>query len=221
MDRIALITGATGLVGKALVRLLLAKDYYQKIIILSRRELDIKDNRIVMVLLDDFDKMEDVADQLNAHHVYCALGTTLKQAGSKEKFKKIDVEWPLRLAEICRKQPLFEQFLMVTSHGANSDSPLFYNQVKGEVEDELMKMDFKCLKIFQPSLLLGYRDEFRFWEEVMKFLSAILSFFMIGAKTRLWSIRGSEVAIAMFKVAREGKEGKDKFSPRRMIQLAA
>jgi len=220
MDRVALVTGATGLVGKALIRLLLSKDYYQKIIVLARRELEIKDNRIEMVLLEDFDKMSEVADKLNAHDVYCALGSTIKQAGSKEKFLKIDVEWPLQLARITKDQPLFEQFLMVTAVGANADSPLFYNQVKGQVEDELEKMDLKALKIFQPSLLLGYRDEFRLLEEVYKFLSSILSFFMVGTKRKLWSIRGTEVAAAMFHVARRREPGLEKFKPRRMIQLA-
>ena len=161
-----------------------------------------------------------MADQCNAHDVYCALGTTLKQAGSKEMFRKIDVDWPVNLAKICEKQSLFERYLVVTSHGANADSPLFYNQVKGEVEDELKGLGLKSLKIFQPSLLLGYRDEFRLGEEVMKFLSAVLSFFMIGAKTRLWSIRGTEVAMAMYKIARRQEEGLEVFSPRKMIQLA-
>ena len=220
MDRVALVVGATGLVGKALIRLLLSKDYYQKIIVLSRRELEIKDNRIELVLLDDFDKMNEVAGKLNAHDVFCALGTTLKQAGSKEKFRKIDVEWPLELARITKDQPLFEQFLMVTAVGANVESPLFYNQVKGEVEVELEKMDMKALKIFQPSLLLGYRDEFRLLEEIYKFFSAVLTFFMIGSKTMLWSIRGEEVATAMFQVARRREPGLERFKPRRMIQLA-
>jgi len=220
MDRVALVTGATGLVGKALIRLLLSKDYYQKIIVLARRELAIKDNRIEIVLLEDFDKMNEVADRLNAHDVYCALGSTIKQAGSKERFLKIDVEWPLELAKITKNQPRFEQFLMVTAVGANSDSPLFYNQVKGQVEEELEKLDLKALKIFQPSLLLGYRDEFRFLEEVYKFLSAILSFFMVGTKRKLGSIRGTEVAAAMFHVARRREPGLEKFKPRRMIQLA-
>ena len=220
MDRVALVVGATGLVGKALIRLLLSKDYYQKIIVLSRRELEIKDNRIELVLLDDFDKMNEVADKLNSHDVFCALGTTLKQAGSKEKFRKIDVEWPLELARITKDQPLFEQFLMVTAVGANVESPLFYNQVKGEVEVELEKLDMKALKIFQPSLLLGYRDEFRLLEEIYKFFSAVLTFFMIGSKTMLWSIRGEEVATAMFQVARRREPGLERFKPRRMIQLA-
>jgi uncharacterized protein YbjT (DUF2867 family) len=220
MNRVALVVGATGLVGKALIRLLLTKDYYQKIIVLSRRDLEIKDNRIELILLSDFDKMSEVADKLNAHDVYCALGTTLKRAGSKENFVKIDVEWPLALANIVKDQPLFEQFLMVTAVGANADSPLFYNRVKGEVEQELEKLDMKALKIFQPSLLLGYRDEFRLMEEIYKFFSSVLAFFMIGSKTMLWSIRGDEVAAAMFQVARRREPGLERFKPRKMIQLA-
>jgi len=220
MDKTALVIGATGLVGKALIRLLLTKDYYKKIIVLSRRELTIKDNRIEMIILDDFEKMEEVADKLNANDVYCALGTTLKQAGSKEQFLKIDVEYPVRLAKITKEQPLFEQFLMVTAHGANSDSPLFYNQVKGEVEDELIELKLDALKIFQPSLLLGYRDEFRFKEEVAKFFSAVLSFFMVGTKARLWTIRGTEVAAAMYAVAIRRDPGLKKYRVRKMIQMA-
>ncbi|MCP4456590.1 MAG: NAD-dependent epimerase/dehydratase family protein [Cytophagales bacterium] len=220
MDRTALVVGATGLVGKALIRLLLTKNYYKKIIVFSRRELEIKDNRIEMVILDDFDKMEEVADQINAHDVYCALGTTLKQAGSKEQFLKIDVEWPVRLAKIVKEQPLFKQFLMVTSHGADSESPLFYNQVKGEVEDELVKLKLDALKIFQPSLLLGYRDEFRWKEEIAKFFSAVLSFFMVGTKTTLWTIRGTEVAAAMYAIAIRRDSGLRKINVRKMTQLA-
>ena len=220
MAKIALITGATGLVGKALVKLLLEKDYYSKIIVVSRRKLPIEDARIKTIILKDFDKMEDVSDQLDAHDHYCILGTTLKQARSKEMFKKIDLEWPLRLAKIAMKNPLFDQFLMVTSHGANAESPLFYNQIKGQVENELEKLGIRKLKIFQPSLLLGSRTEFRLGEETMKLISAILSFFMVGTRTRLWSIRDSEVAAAMFQTACRSTEGVEKFSPRKMIQLA-
>ncbi len=220
MDRTALIIGATGLVGKALMRLILAKDYYKKIIVLSRRELHIQDNRIEMVILDDFEKMEEVASKLNANDVYCALGTTIKQAGSKENFLRIDVEYPVRLAKIVKDQPSFEQFLMVTSHGADAESPLFYNQVKGEVENELIELNMESLKIFRPSLLLGYRDEFRFKEEVAKFFSAVLSFFMVGTRTQLWTIRGTEVASAMYSIALRRDTGLKKYGVRKMIQMA-
>jgi uncharacterized protein YbjT (DUF2867 family) len=220
MDKTALVVGATGLVGKAIIQLLVAKDYYKKIIVLSRRELEIKDPRIEVVILQDFDKMEEIASQLNANDVYCALGTTLKQAGSKENFLKIDLEYPVRLATLMSKQSLFEQFLMVTSHGADSDSPLFYNRVKGEVEDKLIELKLDSLKIFQPSLLLGNRDDFRWKEEVAKFLSAVLSFFMVGNKTHLWTIKGVEVAASMYSVAIKRDPGFEKYGVRKMILMA-
>ena len=195
----AVIIGATGLVGKALVRLLLDKDYYEKITIATRRELTIKDNRLNVVIVKDFEKLEEHASELNGNDFYSSLGTTKKTAGSKEAFLKVDVDYPLKFAEIAKNQTDFEQFLAVTSLGANADSPLFYNMAKGRLEDELIKLDLKSLKIFQPSLLIGYRDEFRLGEEIGKFFSSVFSFFAIGSKNRLWSIRGEEVAMAMYK----------------------
>jgi uncharacterized protein YbjT (DUF2867 family) len=170
----ALITGATGLVGKELVRLLLSDPYYDKIKVLSRRELAIKDNRLEVIICEDFDRMEEYKDDFNAHDVYCCLGTTMKRAGSKDAFKKIDLDYPLQIAKIAKEQPDFKQYLIVTAVGASKESPLFYNKIKGEVEDELMKMDLVSLKIFRPSLLLGYRDDFRIWEEIAKILTAVL-----------------------------------------------
>lgn len=216
----AIIIGATGLVGKALVRLLLEKDYYEKITVIVRRELAIKDNRLNVVIVDDFDGLNDFSTHLNAHDYYCSLGTTRKKAGSKEAFLKVDVDYPIQFAKIAMQQPDFEQFLVVTSLGANADSPLFYNMAKGKLEEDLIKLGMKSLKIFQPSLLIGYRDEFRLGEEVGKFVSSIFSFFAIGSKNRLWSIRGDEVAMAMYKEAQEDKSGVVKYNPDKMIKIA-
>ncbi len=219
-NKTAIIVGATGLVGKAIVRLLLDKDYYKKITVVARRELAIKDNRLNVLIVEDFDKLEEFSSELGANDYYCTLGTTRKKAGSKEAFLKVDVEYPIQLAKIAMKQPDFEQFLVVTSLGANSDSPLFYNMAKGQLEDELIKLEMKSLKIFQPSLLIGYRDEFRLGEAIGKFISSLFSFFAIGSKNRLWSIRGDEVAMAMFKEAHEDRSGVTKYKPDRMIKIA-
>ncbi len=218
-SRKALIVGATGLVGKALVRLLLKKDRYEEIVVLTRRELAVKDNRLKIVLIEDFDQLAEYKDQMNVHDVYCTIGTTRKKAGSKEAFLKIDLEYPVELAKLTKDQPNFRQFLMVTSYGANPDSPLFYNQTKGQVEEELIKLDMRALKIFQPSLLLGYRDEFRLLEEIGKFFSALFSFFMVGPKKRLWSIRGDEVAEAMLLIAKKDKPGLKRYKPNKMLKL--
>jgi len=215
----ALITGATGLVGKELVRLLLSDPYYDKIKVLSRRELAIKDNRLEVIICEDFDKMEEFGKEFNAHDVYCCLGTTMKRAGSKEIFKKIDLDYPLQIAKIAKDQPDFDQYLIVTAVGASKESPLFYNKIKGEVEDELMKMNLKSLKIFRPSLLLGYRDDFRIWEEIAKILTAVLSFFMIRGKSLLWAIKGKDVAKSMLLVAKQSEEGTKIYKPKDMINI--
>ncbi len=220
MKKTALISGATGLVGRALVRHLLEQDYYDQIVVLTRRDLLIKDNRLRVVLLDSYEHLDQYKQHLDLNDVYCALGTTLKKAGSKENFRRIDVDYPLMLARAVKDQPNFEQFLIVTAIGANPDSPLFYNQIKGELEKQLEQMNFASLKIFQPSLLLGYRDDFRFVEEMGKLFSSIFSFFLIGSHAQLWSIKGIDVARAMFQVAKQHKPGVKRYRPGKMRKLA-
>lgn len=219
MDKKALIAGATGLIGRELVRLILEKNYYQEITILTRRELDIKDNRLKVVIIDDFDFLEDFDQYFDAQDVYCLLGTTMKKAGSKEAFRKIDLDYPLKMAELAAKKPSFEKFLLVTSLGANSASPLFYNKVKGELEDRVADLDLKSLKIFRPSLLIGFREEVRVIEEIGKIVSSFFSFFMIGSRRRLWTIEGRDVAKAMIIVATTYDEGKEVFSSNDILNI--
>ena len=215
----ALVVGATGLVGKALVELLLNKDHYEEIIVVSRRELTNSDERIKTMLVSDFDKLADFKDQMNAHDIYCSIGTTRKKAGSKEAFLKIDLEYPIQLAKLTMDQPSFQQFLLVSSLGADSGSPLLYNETKGKLEDALIELNMKALKIFQPSLLLGKRNEFRPLEEIGKFFSAALSFFVVGSKKRLWSIKDEEVADSMYQVAKKNEPGVERYKPNDMLRM--
>lgn len=203
----AMILGATGLVGKELLRLLLSTTYYDQIMVVSRRELEISDPRLKVILLEDFDQLQTLQDQLIADDYYCVLGTTIKKAGSKERFKKVDLDYPVQMAQIARQSPAFVQYLIVTAAGASPRSPLFYNRVKGQVEEELRQMNLPALKIFRPSLLLGDREEFRLGEEAAKVISRIFSFFMVGLNKRFWSIKASDVAQAMFMTARRRQPG--------------
>ncbi len=216
----ALVAGATGLVGRELLRVLLDIDYYSKIVVLTRRELDIKDNRLEVVIVEDFDFLDDHVTHLNVHHFYCLLGTTMKKAGSKENFRKIDHDYPLQLAKLAREQPNFEHFLLVTSLGANSSSMIFYNRVKGEVEESISDLGLASLKIFRPSLLIGFREEFRLGEEIGKYISSFLSFFMIGSRQQLFTIEGKQVAEAMFQVARSHYQSKEVFTSADIIRIA-
>lgn len=218
-DRTALIAGATGLVGKDLLELMLEKGYYSKVKILSRRPLEYADPRVEVIVTDQFDNLEPLREKLVAHDVFCTLGTTIKKADSKEEFKKVDLDYPLALASVARGFPHFKQYLVVTAAGSNSGSPLFYNKVKGELEDGLKQMGLPGLKIFRPSLLLGHRQEFRLGEEVAKVVSGILTFFMVGLKRRLWAIHSYDVAKAIHVVAIEGRPGTKVYSSSDILKI--
>lgn len=215
----ALIAGATGLVGRELVNTLLSKDYYSKIIILGRRSIDIKENRIEEIVVN-FEELDKYQSQITANDYYCCLGTTMGQAGSKEAFIRVDYNYPLELAKLAKNDSQFETFNIVSSYGANAESSLFYNSVKGQVEDAIKELDLKTLHIYQPSLLLGYRPHFRLWEEMAKIASSILSFFIIGSRLRFWAIRGHDVAESMFYVATSGESGVHIHKPLEMQKIA-
>ena len=219
-NKSALIVGATGLVGKQILQVLLQNNYYNQIILIGRRSVGIQDSRI-KELIFEFKEFEKYKTEISANDYYCSVGTTMKKAGSKEAFMQVDYSIPLMLAEHAKQDSIFEQFLMVSSYGANTDSALFYNKVKGKTEDALRALNLKALLIFQPSLLLGDREEFRFFEEVAKRISSIFSFFIIGIRLRLWAINASDVAKAMFVIAKEKKvEGVQIFKPLQMIRTA-
>lgn len=213
----ALVIGCTGLVGASLVDTLLESTHYDRIKLVARRPLNIEDDRVEEIIIPDFDQLDEYSDKLEANDYFCCLGTTIKKAGSKEMFRKVDLEYPLKLAAIGKRTSGFRQFLIVTAAGSNANSPLFYNKVKGEVEEKLQKMKLPSLFIFRPSLLLGDRSEFRFGEEAAKALTSFLSFFMVGLKRKLWAIKASDVAKSMFLVAHDQLKGNKVFSSSDML----
>jgi uncharacterized protein YbjT (DUF2867 family) len=219
-EKTALIVGATGLVGRELLNVILENDYYSKILLVGRSSPEIKDNRLVDVIVD-FDDLASYRDQISADHYYCCIGTTMEQAKTKEAFYKVDFTYAHELAKMAKEDPKFDQFHLVTSYGANSDSGLYYNEVKGLIEDAIKELDLSTLHIFQPSLLLGYRKHYRLWEEMAKMASSILSFFIIGSRLRFWAIQGTDVAEAMFVVAKSGETGVHVHKPLEMKRIAS
>ena len=135
----ALLVGATGLVGGLVLEQLLADTYFEKVIVLTRKSLG-KSNAKLKEVLVDFNKLDDYATEIKADAVFCCLGTTIKVAGSKEAFKKVDFEYPFKIAQLA-KQNGTSTYLLITALGASKNSMIFYNQVKGELEDEVSKLN--------------------------------------------------------------------------------
>ena len=196
----AVIAGGTGLIGGQLLKLLLASDRYSKVIGLTRSDLG-SHQKLVQVKTDGIDLTLDPTEKV--HDVFCCLGTTMAKAHSKEKFYQVDFTYPLTLAKATLGMGA-EQFLIVTALGANKKSPVYYNRVKGEIEDAVSGLRFKSLHIFQPSLLLGDRTENRTGEEAAKFFYRVFGF-IIPKKFK--AIDAGKVARAMLHFATMEQNG--------------
>lgn len=199
---VALIAGPTGLVGALLLDLLLEETAYDRVIALSRKPLPKQhpklDNKVV-----DFDALE-ATSELRADDVFCCLGTTIRQAGSQEAFRKVDYEYPLALARIAKDLGA-RQYLLITALGSDKNSSIFYNRVKGDVEAAIGELGIPCFHIIEPSMLLGDRKEHRGGEGVGKFVMKALDF-IIPKKYK--AIEASKVARGMVVIARQGQPGR-------------
>ena len=200
----ALIAGATGLVGNELLQQLIRGRQYHTISILSRHEVETTSKRVETVIVN-YDTLSD--KQLpEVDDVFCCLGTTMSKAGSKAAFRKVDYDYPLRVAEITRRTGA-QQYLLVSAMGADETSYIFYNRVKGEVEAAIAKLNFDAFHVFRPSMLLGERTETRIGEQVGQVVMQGVAPLMVGGLKKYRAISAETVAEAMVHVARKELSG--------------
>lgn len=197
----ALIAGSTGLIGSQLLELLLESDQYKKVVAVTRQ--DLPEHPKLKQIKIDFDKVNNLAEEVEADDVFCCLGTTMKKAGSKENFYQVDFYYPLLLARTSHSRGA-KRFLLVSALGANKSARVYYNQVKGEVEEAINGVGFPAFHIFRPSLLLGSRKETRSGEDAAKFVYQYLGFLI---PKRLKAIESIKVARAMLHFASQPEEG--------------
>ena len=196
----ALIVGATGLVGGFCLQALLDDPNYSEVIALVRKPI-LRTHRKLKTVITQFGNLESEISNIHPDDVYCCLGTTIKKAGSQEAFKKIDHTLVVTVAELMKKKGA-EQFLVISAMGANKDSKVFYNRVKGEMETALQELEYPCLRIIRPSLLLGPREEFRLGEKIAVILTPLLKPFLLGPLKKYRPVEAEKVAQFMIKVAR-------------------
>lgn len=163
-SKTALLFGATGLVGNELLHQLLNERAYSKVIAPTRRPHHLKDAKLENPIVD-FNELEKYGDRWPCHDVYICLGTTIKKAGSKEAFRRVDFDFIVKAAVVAKAGGA-NQCLLVSSVGADSDSMFFYTRVKGETEKAIKELGFWATHIFQPGVLVGKRSEFRLGEKI-------------------------------------------------------
>lgn len=195
----ALILGATGLVGSEVLKQALEEPVYSKIKILVRSPQEIKHPKLEELVID-FRKLEQYENEFAVDHVYCCLGTTIKKAKTKEKFRLVDYEYPLLAARLSKGKA--EKFLVISAQGANPDSPFFYNKTKGELERDLIALNLSNLIIFRPSLLLGDRKEDRPGEKIAGSIMKIINPLFMGPLKKYAAISATYVAECMISAAK-------------------
>lgn len=200
--KIAVIIGATGLIGTELVRALSYSQHYDKIFVIVRRAVEFTDKNIEPLVLD-FENLEQQKFPAGADY-FCALGTTIKQAGSQEAFRKVDHDYVVSFAKIAKKCEA-NSFHMVSSMGASQVSTNFYSRVKGETEKDVLGLGLKKIRIYQPSLLIGTRDNLgqpsRLGEEIVTAVYNNAKFLFKGFMKKYEPITAEKVALAMAKNA--------------------
>lgn len=197
--RTALVLGTSGLVGQEVTELLLNSDYYDSVTILVRKPFPLEHEKLQQKQVD-FSLLETYKEYFAVDDVFNCLGTTMKKAKTKSNFKKVDYEYTLRAACIAEKQGV-QNFLVISSIGANAKSIFFYSQVKGRMEEEVQKLAIEGIHIFRPSLLVGEREEFRFGERLGEKIFGIMPFLFKGPLKKYKPIRVEQVAKAMYMIA--------------------
>ena len=188
----ALLLGATGLTGGHLLNLLLESEDYHTVYIYSRRPIGIQSPKLKEIIID-FDTYHGTVD---ADNVFCCLGTTIKVAKTKEAFKKVDLEYPVKFAQL-QFNAGSKRFMVISAMGAAEDSLFFYSRVKADMEKLLSNIGYPKLIIFRPALITGDRKEHRAGEKIASSINEILNHVLIGPLKKYQSISAKAIASCM------------------------
>jgi len=203
--RRALLIGATGLTGGHLLQRLLSDRRYDAIHVLSRRPLPVREDRLHSYVVD-FNDLPPEHTAFRVDDVYCCLGTTIRQAGSRERFRQVDYDYPMMTARAARAGGAATMVAM-SALKADPGSGNFYLRTKGELERDLQRLAFRRLVLVRPSLLIGRRENKRLLEGAGMWLLPKLAFLMQGPLKPFRAIEAGVVARAMHHLAWQAAAG--------------
>jgi uncharacterized protein YbjT (DUF2867 family) len=216
--RIAWVVGGSGMVGSRLLPLLLNSGGYDRVVALSRRPLNLDHPRLANRILR-FENMEKELASLACTDAYCCLGSTIKQAGSREAFHAVDCDLVVRFSRYARANGAVSLAVM-SSVGADIASKNFYLHVKGEMEIALQSLRLPALHIMQPGLLLGSRRELRPAEAAARLLAPLVSPLLFGKYSAYRAVNAKQVAAAMATAVLSGRRGMHRYTYDEIIRLA-
>ena len=191
--RSAAVVGATGLVGRQLVEVLLADEAFDRVVVLARRTFEHTPHAKLEARVIDFEYLAN--ETLDVTDAFCALGTLMKLAGSKEAFRHVDRDYVVAFAQAAKKHA--EHIGVVSALGANAKSGVFYNRVKGEMEADVAALGFTASCFFRPSFLAGERQDARIGERIGGAVAKAFGVLPIAALRRIRPIEGRTIARAM------------------------
>ena len=201
----AIIAGSTGLIGSKLLQILLRESFYDEVLILVRKKIDL-DHKKLTQLVVNFDQLDSYADALTGHALFSCLGTTNKKTPDKTVYRHIDHDYPLQLAQLALKNGI-GQYHLVSSIGADAGSSVFYTKTKGETEADIRQLGLPALYIYRPSMLTGNRQEKRSMEKALIAFFKIIDPLLFGGWKKYRSIAGETVAMAMYKQSTKNNMG--------------
>ena len=175
----AIIVGASGLIGNELLEAILQSLDYQEVMLLVRKEMPLSNPKLVQLIVD-FDNLDNWSAAITGHALFCCLGTTLKKTPDLTEYRKIDHDYPVRLAQIAFKNGV-KQYHLVSAIGADVKAKSFYTRLKGETENDIEKVPLKTIHIYRPSLLTGDRKEKRTLERIATVAMKFINYLLIGS----------------------------------------
>lgn len=200
MNDTAVVFGATGLVGKELVKELLGDPSYGKVRIVVRNKLPVSDPALEQLLLNDFSRLEELKSSLKASVFFCCIGTTIRTAGSREAFRQVDLVIPQHIARLAEMLSV-PTLVIISSIGADSASKNFYLKTKGEMEMSVRELYTGNLMIVRPSLLMGSRSEYRFGERAATVFMNLFGWMFAGSLKKYRGINARDLARAMIRIS--------------------
>ena len=205
MQKNVLLIGASGLIGSELVQLLLRDDKIKSVKVFVRKTLAITDQKLIEILVD-FEDLEDFKHEFQGDSLFCCIGTTRKKTPDLAAYKAIDYGIVLSAANLARSNQV-PQVHLVSAIGAAVSSKIFYNRLKGEIEKDVIKLDFPTTVIYQPAMLIGKRSESRPAEFIAQKLMPFFDVFLLGKAQKYHSIEAKKVAESMLENFHKPKKG--------------